>query len=84
MKILGVSQVKEWDAYTIANEPISSIGLMERASVSVTTWLLEHKPAASEFAVFCGPGNNGGDGLAIARLLSLAGKKVSVFLFKSR
>ena len=83
MKILGVSQVKEWDAFTITNEPISSIDLMERASARASSWLLEHHTSAKEFAIFCGPGNNGGDGLAIARMLRSAGKDVLVFLLKA-
>ena len=70
MKILTQQQLKEADNFTIENEPISSIDLMERASKSCVDWLqvfLESKEES--ISIFCGVGNNGGDGLAIARLL---------------
>ena len=77
MKILNVSQVQQADSFTIENEPIASIDLMERASekfVEVFTGLIS---AAEKIAVVCGPGNNGGDGLAVARLLLDKGYQVS-------
>ena len=64
MKILSTEQIRLWDQYTIENEPILSIDLMERAAVKCTDWLVKQYPEASSFAVFCGKGNNGGDGLA--------------------
>jgi NAD(P)H-hydrate epimerase len=69
MKILNESQIKKADAYTIKNEPIASIDLMERAAQGCVDWLFNHCPPSQKIAVFCGPGNNGGDGLAIARML---------------
>ena len=69
MKILNAEQVKKLDAYTIKNEPILSISLMERAARVCTEWLIERYPAYTPVSVFTGPGNNGGDGLAIARML---------------
>ncbi|GAB3418040.1 NAD(P)H-hydrate dehydratase [Niabella aquatica] len=69
MKLLSAAQMKEWDKYTIHKEPISSIDLMEKASKACFNWL-ESNTDAKTFFVFCGYGNNGGDGLAIARLLS--------------
>ena len=70
MKILNASQIRELDAFTIANEPIESIDLMERASQTFVNWF-SNKFAAedNEIIIFVGPGNNGGDGLAVARLL---------------
>ncbi len=77
--VYAAAEMQEWDAYTIANEPISSWQLMERAASKCVEWLINKFPN-SGFAIFCGPGNNGGDGLAIARLLSNAGKDVSVWV----
>jgi NAD(P)H-hydrate epimerase len=68
--LLTASEFKAADAYTIENEPISSIDLMERASQAfVKVFKKEVTNKKSKIAVFCGQGNNGGDGLAIARLL---------------
>jgi NAD(P)H-hydrate epimerase len=83
MKILTSSQIREADKYTIENEPIASIDLMERASKQCVDWLLnKYKGKNPFFKVFVGPGNNGGDGLAIARLLSDNGFSVIVFVLK--
>ena len=67
VKILSVEQIRSLDAYTIQHEPISSIDLMERASRIVFNWLSSKYNADTTFSVFCGQGNNGGDGLVIAR-----------------
>lgn len=79
--ILTASQIKQADAYTIEHEPISSYDLMERASQAFVKQYL-HLDAADteEVHVFAGIGNNGGDALAIARILFLKGYKVSVFV----
>ena len=69
MKILSAEEIRLWDQFTIQNEPISSIDLMERAAIACVDWLLKKYPDAPSFGIFCGKGNNGGDGLAIARLL---------------
>ncbi|TSD64023.1 NAD(P)H-hydrate dehydratase [Inquilinus sp. KBS0705] len=70
LPLLVSSQMREADAYTIANEPIKSIDLMERASKAFVGWFINHFPNKTKsIAVYCGTGNNGGDGLAIARLL---------------
>ena len=61
------------------HEPISSIALMERAADSCTRWITEHFPGDCVFAVICGTGNNGGDGLAISRQL-LEGMRVKTFI----
>lgn len=82
MKILTATQIRQADAYTIQHEPIASIDLMERASNAFTHWFTAQYPAENDrpIAVICGQGNNGGDGLAIARLLAQAQYKVSVFV----
>jgi len=68
--LLISSQIREADAYTIAHEPISSIDLMERASKAFVGWFINRFPDKNQsIAIYCGTGNNGGDGLAIARML---------------
>jgi len=70
LPLLTTPQIREADAYTITHEPIASIDLMERASTSFVGCFVAHFPDKNtSITVFCGTGNNGGDGLAIARLL---------------
>jgi hydroxyethylthiazole kinase-like uncharacterized protein yjeF len=70
LPLLTAQQIREADAYAIANEPISSIDLMERASKAFVSWFINCYPDKNQsISVYCGTGNNGGDGLAIARLL---------------
>lgn len=70
LPLLTAPQIRKADAYTIANEPISSADLMERASKAFVGWFINHFPdKAQGISVYCGTGNNGGDGLVIARLL---------------
>jgi len=83
MKIFSAEQIKAWDAYTIQHEPIASINLMERAAMECVLWLSSHNYTNKKFIVFCGPGNNGGDGLAIARLLLEKNIRVDVYLLES-
>ncbi|GGH37464.1 bifunctional NAD(P)H-hydrate repair enzyme [Dyadobacter endophyticus] len=80
MKIFNVEQIRAMDAYTIAREPINSIDLMERASQAFVRWFCNQYVNTRPIAVFCGKGNNGGDGLAIARILSGCGYDVQVFV----
>lgn len=82
MKILPVEKVREADAYTIQNEPIASIDLMERAATQCYKWIKKRTNHTQPISVFCGPGNNGGDGLAIARLLARKGYNVYVFILQ--
>jgi NAD(P)H-hydrate epimerase len=80
MKIFSVKQTKDWDTYTIRNEPIKSIDLMERAATACFDWIVQNFDDEYHFKIFCGRGNNGGDGLAIARLLKSIKYNVSVFI----
>lgn len=82
MILLDASQIRAWDAYTIKNEPISSFDLMERAALACLKWLSENRYLQKSFSIFCGKGNNGGDGLALARLLSLKGSSVTVYILE--
>lgn len=67
--VLSTEQIRAADAWTIANEPISSIDLMERASAAFVQELLATYGEPWNVHIYCGTGNNGGDGLAIARML---------------
>lgn len=80
MNILTSKQVRVVDAYTIKHESIPSIDLMERAAMACTNWIIEHKGSYKLISVFVGPGNNGGDGLAITRQLADKGFKMKVYL----
>jgi len=80
-KIFSSDQVRKADAYTIQNEPISSTDLMERAAAACVEWMNTFQNLANKHVhIFCGPGNNGGDGLAIARMLIEKEVQVSVFI----
>lgn len=80
MKIFSAEQIRGWDRFTIANEPVSSIQLMERASEALAGWISENCKNHKKIALFCGNGNNGGDGLAAARILYTKGFDVDLFV----
>lgn len=73
--------MQELDGYTIRQEPVSSINLMERAALAVTCEICNRWDNSTPIVVFAGPGNNGGDALAVARLLSQRGYQTEAFLF---
>ncbi len=79
MKILNSEQIRDIDAYTIKNEPISSADLMERAARKCYEWIIRRMPKKRTVSVFCGMGNNGGDGLVIARLLAARSYPVKIY-----
>lgn len=80
MKIFTVPQIRNADVYTIEHEPISSEGLMERASETFVHWFSELYTSEYPVWIFAGIGNNGGDGLCAARMLAHKGYKVNVFI----
>jgi NAD(P)H-hydrate epimerase len=80
MKVLSAEQIKAADAFTIQNEPIASINLMERAATACIKHIVKNSSIDSEFLVFCGKGNNGGDGLAISRFLIRRGYTVKAYV----
>lgn len=84
MKIFPSSSIKNLDRYTIENEPILSIDLMERAAQALTTAITEQWTPRVPMVVFAGPGNNGGDALAVARMLTEKGYNVKSFLFNTK
>lgn len=79
MKIFPASKVREIDAYTIRHEPIDSIDLMERAASRLTGWYVRHFKTDRRVVIIAGPGNNGGDALAMARML--AGRQYRVICY---
>lgn len=80
MKILTVDQIRKADQYTIDNEPIASIDLMERAALALFHRIFPKLLPNQRLLIFAGSGNNGGDGLVLARLFHQQGYKVMVLL----
>ncbi len=78
--IVNSGEMKRYDASTSEHFHIPSIVLMERAAVAFVEELSGRDMDLSRTLIVCGNGNNGGDGLAIARLLVLAGKQVKVVI----
>ena len=70
LPLLTAAQIREADAYTTTREPIASVALMERAAKAFVDCFIKNFPDRKQsISVYCGTGNNGGDGLAIARIL---------------
>ena len=83
MKLASAAQMKELDRQAIEERGIPSIELMERAASGIAetvAGLLPRRSGKCRVAVLCGAGNNGGDGIAAARLLHLRGVRVRAFL----
>ncbi|PLX00077.1 MAG: NAD(P)H-hydrate epimerase, partial [Marinilabiliales bacterium] len=80
MKIITCEQIRQADAYTIQNEPIASIDLMERAASKLYNEIIRKVNINSAIIIFAGPGNNGGDALVVARLLLQAGYNVKCYV----
>ncbi len=70
MKILSRIQIQDADRQTLRRASISSTALMERAAMACMHWVTAHYSPTQVFAILCGTGNNGGDGMALCRLLS--------------
>lgn len=82
MKIFSASQIRACDTYTTHAAKISSYELMERAAGKCAAWVNEHLPHDAAFIVLCGSGNNGGDGLALTRMLHKQGYNAKAFLLR--
>jgi NAD(P)H-hydrate epimerase len=80
MKIFTEEQIKEADRFTIENEPIASIDLMERASDVIAKWISQNISKQTPLLFVVGKGNNGGDGLAVVRILREKGFTCSVYM----
>lgn len=79
-KVLSSVEMKACDTHTIEEFGVPSLVLMERAALSVCDILFEKYPKANNIGIFCGPGNNGGDGVAIGRILHNMGYNVNVIV----
>jgi len=80
MKLFTASQIRNIDSYTMKYEPISSIDLMERASLRISDWMSDNLSINISLWFFAGPGNNGGDALATARMMADRDFTCEVFL----
>ncbi len=80
MKLFSTKQIAELDKYTIENEPIADIDLMERAAMQITNWLIRKFTTEQKMVIFAGPGNNGGDALTVARQITELGFICEVYL----
>ncbi len=84
IKIFTTDIVKKLDKYTIENEPISSIDLVERAASAFVHEFTRRFIKQNRVIVFAGFGNNGADALAIARMLIENSYKVETYLFAGK
>ena len=80
MKVLSAKQMRDLDAFTIQTENIASVDLMERAATEVMSFLTSRWEPNTPFVIFAGSGNNGGDALAVSRLLLQRGYRVTTYL----
>lgn len=80
MKILTGSQIRDADRYTVENEPVESLALMERAAEAMAEWICKNVDQSGPLIFLTGKGNNGGDGLAMARMLYHAGFECEVYM----
>ena len=82
MEIFSAEQIRAWDEFTMKEEPVSSVDLMERAAASCFSWLEQGGYLDRSFSIYCGKGNNGGDGLALARMLAAQDCPVTVHILE--
>lgn len=83
MKIFSAQDLNRIDQNTIEQEPITSLDLMERAASAIVYEIVSRYPRTKHICIFAGPGNNGGDALAIARLLLVEGYNPQTYLFNT-
>ncbi|MDR1591926.1 MAG: NAD(P)H-hydrate dehydratase [Prevotellaceae bacterium] len=84
MKLFTSDQIRQADLYTIAHEPVAPLALMERAALVLSEWVMRHYRANIPIFFVVGKGDNGGDGLAMARLLSGVGYRCRVWMALGR
>jgi hydroxyethylthiazole kinase-like uncharacterized protein yjeF len=80
MKILSAAEMQTCDRVTAEQFGVASIDLMRNAASAVADFVRQQFPAARHVTILCGRGNNGGDGLMVARLLIEAGLQVTTLL----
>ena len=78
MKILTNEQMHAADQQTIEEQQITSWDHMEKAASNILAWIKKNLPGDNPYHIYAGVGNNGGDGLALGRMLAQMGKKVKV------
>ena len=81
MKIFTNEQIRSIDRYTIENEGVTSLELVERAATAIACELISRWRPSHRICIFAGPGNNGADALAVGRMLIEQGYNVEIFLF---
>ncbi|KUM24778.1 bifunctional ADP-dependent (S)-NAD(P)H-hydrate dehydratase/NAD(P)H-hydrate epimerase [Mesorhizobium loti] len=79
-ELLSPAEMAEADRLAIAAGPLDGYGLMRRAGEAVAALVLARYPGATRVHVLCGPGNNGGDGYIVARLLQESGADVALWV----
>ncbi len=79
-ELLSPAEMSEADRLTIEAGPVDGIGLMRRAGEAVTAEVLRRYPSATHVHVLCGPGNNGGDGYVVARILAGSGVATTIWV----
>jgi hydroxyethylthiazole kinase-like uncharacterized protein yjeF len=82
MKVFTAAQIRACDAFTIQEQNITSLELMERAAFSCYEWIADHYTRDTPLLVLCGMGNNGGDGLALTRILLQEGFSARAVILK--
>lgn len=80
MKLLSAAQIRSADELTLWEQGLTSLELMERAAYGCAEWVMKRLNRSYSFVIVCGTGNNGGDGLAMARMLHEHGYSVQVWL----
>jgi ADP-dependent NAD(P)H-hydrate dehydratase / NAD(P)H-hydrate epimerase len=84
MKIFSAKQMKDWDAYTIKHEGVTELDLMDNAATVVAQYIIDiYSEDFDAYTVVCGSGNNGGDGMAIAKILAANNMNVNVIWCKT-
>lgn len=82
MHILSAQQIRDWDTFTLERQNLHSIDLMERAVSKCLEWLRSNGFINRSIVIYCGKGNNGGDGLALARMLSVMHCTLTVYILE--
>jgi NAD(P)H-hydrate epimerase len=80
MKIFTTRQIAEIDRFTIEHEPVSDVDLMERAALQIVNWLIHKIQVSRKLLFYAGPGNNGGDAMAVARMMANRNYTCELFL----